>query len=42
MQYRLNEAVGRPFDSTVNGARMIGSGVFDRELCGKVGDDGVI
>ena len=28
MQYRLNEAVGRPFDSTVNGARMIGSGVF--------------
>jgi hypothetical protein len=24
MQYRLNEAVGRPFDSTVNGARMIG------------------
>jgi predicted TIM-barrel fold metal-dependent hydrolase len=22
--------VGRPFDSTVNGARMIGSGVFDR------------
>jgi predicted TIM-barrel fold metal-dependent hydrolase len=30
MQYRLNEAVGRPFDSTVNGARMIDSGVFDR------------
>jgi predicted TIM-barrel fold metal-dependent hydrolase len=30
MQYRINEAVGRPFDSTVNGARMIGSGVFDR------------
>ena len=30
MQYRLNEAVGRPFDSSVNGARMIGSGVFDR------------
>jgi hypothetical protein len=30
MQYRLNEAAGRPFDSTVNGARMIGSGVFDR------------
>ena len=30
MQYRLNEAVGRPFDSTINGARMIGSGVFDR------------
>ena len=27
MQYRLNEAVGRPFDSTVNDARMIGSGV---------------
>ena len=30
MQYRLNEAVGRPFNSTVNGARMIGSGVLDR------------
>lgn len=30
MQYRLNEAVGRPFDSTVTVARMIGSGVFDR------------
>jgi predicted TIM-barrel fold metal-dependent hydrolase len=30
MQYRLNEAVGRPFDSTVNGARIIASGVFDR------------
>jgi predicted TIM-barrel fold metal-dependent hydrolase len=30
MLYRLNEAVGRPFDSTVNVARMIGSGVFDR------------
>lgn len=30
MQYRLNEAVGRPFDSTVNGAGIIGSGVFDR------------
>ncbi|MHC5721420.1 MAG: hypothetical protein ACYTX0_57765, partial [Nostoc sp.] len=30
MQYRLNEAVGRPFDSTVNGDRMIVSGVFDR------------
>src|SRR5271154_4598048 len=30
MQYRLNEAVGRPFDSTVNGARMIASGVVDR------------
>ena len=30
MQYCLNEAVGRPFDSTVNGAKMIGSGVFDR------------
>jgi predicted TIM-barrel fold metal-dependent hydrolase len=30
MQYRLNEAVARPFDSTVAGARMIASGVFDR------------
>ena len=30
MQYRLNEALGRPFDSTVNVARLIGSGVFDR------------
>jgi len=30
MQYRLNEAVGRPFDSTVTVSRMIGSGVFDR------------
>jgi hypothetical protein len=30
MQYRLNEALGRPFDSTVTAARMIGSGVFDR------------
>lgn len=30
MQYRPNEAVGRPFDSTFNGARMIASGVFDR------------
>lgn len=30
MQYRLNEAVGRPFDSTINGARMIASGIFDR------------
>jgi predicted TIM-barrel fold metal-dependent hydrolase len=30
MQYRLNEAVGRPFDSTANGARMIASGLFDR------------
>ena len=30
MLYRLNEAVGRPFDSTVNVARMIGAGVFDR------------
>jgi hypothetical protein len=29
MLYRLNEAVGRPFDSTVNFARMIGSGVFN-------------
>jgi hypothetical protein len=23
MQYRLNEAVGRPFDSTVNGAQSL-------------------
>ena len=30
MQYRLNEAVARPFDSTVNGARMIACGLFDR------------
>jgi len=30
MQYRLNEGIGRPFDSTVTGARMIGSGLFDR------------
>jgi predicted TIM-barrel fold metal-dependent hydrolase len=30
MQYRLNEAIGRPFDSAVNVARMIASGVFDR------------
>jgi hypothetical protein len=30
MQYRHNEGVGRPFDSTVTGARMTGSGVFDR------------
>jgi predicted TIM-barrel fold metal-dependent hydrolase len=30
MLYRLNEAVGRPFDATVTAARMIGSGVFDR------------
>lgn len=30
MQYRLNEALGRPFDSSINIARMIGSGVFDR------------
>jgi len=30
MQYRLNEALGRPFDSTVTAGRMIGSGVFDR------------
>jgi predicted TIM-barrel fold metal-dependent hydrolase len=30
MAYRLNEAIGRPFDSAVNVARMIGSGVFDR------------
>jgi len=29
-QYRLNEAVGRPFDSTVSVSRMIGAGVFDR------------
>jgi Amidohydrolase len=30
IQYRLNEAAGRPFESTLNVARMIGSGVFDR------------
>jgi len=30
MQYRLNEAIARPFDATVTGARMIGSGLFDR------------
>jgi predicted TIM-barrel fold metal-dependent hydrolase len=30
MQYRLNEALARPFDSAVNGARMIASGLFDR------------
>jgi predicted TIM-barrel fold metal-dependent hydrolase len=30
MQYRLNEAIARPFDSTVNGARMIACGLFDR------------
>ena len=30
MQYRLNEALGRPFDSAVNGARMIACGLFDR------------
>src|ERR1700730_14692579 len=30
MQYSLNDAGRSPFDSTVNGARMIGSGVFDR------------
>jgi len=30
MHYRLNEAIGRPFDSTVTVARMIGAGVFDR------------
>ncbi len=30
MQYRLYEAVGRPFVLTVNVARMIASGVFDR------------
>ena len=29
MQYRLNEAVGRPFDLTLNSARMIASRVFD-------------
>ena len=30
MQYRLNEAIGRPFDTTITVAKMIGSGVFDR------------
>lgn len=30
-QYRLNEAVGRPFDSTLTVSRMIGAGVFDRD-----------
>jgi len=30
MQYRLNEALARPFDSAVNGARMIACGLFDR------------
>jgi predicted TIM-barrel fold metal-dependent hydrolase len=30
MQYRLNEAIGRPFDSTVGCCRMIYAGVFDR------------
>jgi predicted TIM-barrel fold metal-dependent hydrolase len=29
-EYRLNEAIGRPYDSTVNLARVIASGVFDR------------
>ena len=29
-QYRLNEALGRPFDTAVSAARMIYSGVFDR------------
>src|ERR1700734_103320 len=29
-RYRLTEAVGRPFDSTVNGAWMIASGLLDR------------
>jgi predicted TIM-barrel fold metal-dependent hydrolase len=29
-QYRLNEAVGRPFDTALTGARMIYSGVFDK------------
>ena len=30
MQYRRNEAVGRPLDAIVNSSRMIASGVFDR------------
>ena len=30
MQYRLIEAIGRPFDTTVTAARMIYSGLFDR------------
>jgi predicted TIM-barrel fold metal-dependent hydrolase len=29
-QYRLNEALGRPFDTALSAARMIFSGVFDR------------
>jgi predicted TIM-barrel fold metal-dependent hydrolase len=29
-QYRLNEALGRPFDTALSAARMIYSGVFDR------------
>jgi len=29
-QYRLNEAVGRPFDTALTAARMIYSGVFDK------------
>jgi hypothetical protein len=29
MQYRLNKAIGRPFDTTVTVAKMIGSGGFD-------------
>jgi 2,3-dihydroxybenzoate decarboxylase len=29
-QYRLNEAVGRPFDTALSAARMICSGVFDK------------
>ena len=30
MQYRLIEAIGRPFDTTVSAARMIYSGLFDK------------
>ena len=30
MRYRLVEAIGRPFDTTVTAARMIHAGVFDR------------
>ncbi|MFM0649603.1 hypothetical protein PQR14_35245 [Paraburkholderia bryophila] len=30
MEYRLNEVVGRPYDSTLTGARMMGSDGFDR------------
>jgi predicted TIM-barrel fold metal-dependent hydrolase len=29
-QYRLNEALGRPFDTALSAARMIYSGIFDR------------